>query len=318
MISGFLNVCKPKGITSHDAVDLVRRAARQREVGHAGSLDPIATGVLAMCLGGATKLSDVVMAGDKEYEFTLLLGERTDTDDVAGTLLEKRPVPEVVVASLEPVLDGFRGEVLQTPPAFSAKKVRGKKLYESARRGKAVDVPPVPIVVHALEVLRLELPRVVIRLRCSKGTYVRALCRDLGEALGCGGTMESLVRTACGPMRASGSTKLELLKTPEDVAAALSEPQAILRSVPWAVFNDRLAAMFRGGDAVKSATIVSSSGFSAGDVVVLKNQRGTVFGRAVALCDSDLASRSGATKVLGNVKAFDPVRGPISVPGNGT
>lgn len=197
MINGIIVVHKEAGFTSHDVVAKMRGICGQRKVGHTGTLDPMATGVLPVCLGSATKLCDMLADRDKEYEAELLLGVETDTQDVTGRILAERPV-DVTEEEIRECAASFAGEYLQVPPMYSALKVNGRKLYELARAGKEVERAARPVTIYKLEVLGIALPIVTMRVSCSKGTYIRTLCADIGERLGCGGTMRSLKRTRAG------------------------------------------------------------------------------------------------------------------------
>ena len=193
MYNGIINVYKEPGFTSFDVVAKLRGILKQKKIGHTGTLDPDAEGVLVVCLGKATKLCDVLTDKDKTYIATLLLGVSTDTEDISGRILEKKEVS----LSEETVLEGiqsFVGSYDQVPPMFSAIKVNGKKLYELARQGQVIERQPRRVTIHEIEVMECKLPRVVLRISCSKGTYIRSLCRDMGNRLGVGGTMEHLIR----------------------------------------------------------------------------------------------------------------------------
>ena len=204
-MDGVLVVDKPGGPTSHDVVDRVRRALRTRRVGHTGTLDPFATGVLPVCVGRATRLARFLSGGEKEYVATVRLGFATTTDDRTGEPLGA-PVPaDVAPAALAAALDGLVGSFDQVPPAFSAKHVGGRRLYELARRGVTVPRAAMPVTVHAIRLLAREADTVEIAVRCSAGTYVRALARDLGERLGTGAHLTALRRTRSGPFDLSQS-----------------------------------------------------------------------------------------------------------------
>lgn len=197
MLNGVIIVNKEKDFTSHDVVAKLRGIVKQKKIGHTGTLDPQAEGVLPVCLGNATKLCDILTDKKKEYVATLLLGVATDTQDMTGKILEEKPVgadgDEVRNAILS-----FRGKSMQVPPMYSALKVKGKKLYELAREGKEVERAPRPIEIYELEILSMNLPEVTVRVFCSKGTYIRTLCADIGEKLSCGACMKSLLRTKSG------------------------------------------------------------------------------------------------------------------------
>lgn len=194
MINGILNIKKEKGFTSHDVVAKLRGILRQKKIGHTGTLDPDAEGVLPVCLGKATKLCDRIGDWDKTYVATLLLGRVTDTEDVSGAILSERPVT-VDADGIREIIFSFVGAYDQIPPMYSAKKIKGKKLYELAREGVVIERKPCPVTIFHISILEIALPRVVFEVQCSKGTYIRSLCRDIGEKAGCGGCMEALTRT---------------------------------------------------------------------------------------------------------------------------
>lgn len=197
MINGIINIYKEAGFTSHDVVARMRGICGQKKIGHTGTLDPQATGVLPVCLGSATRLCDMLTDKDKEYVAELLLGVTTDTQDTTGQVLSRREVgpdalPEEAVRK---AVLSFVGEYAQVPPMYSALKVNGRKLYELAREGREVERRARQVAIREIEILKICLPIVKFRVLCSKGTYIRTLCADIGEKLGCGGTMQSLVRT---------------------------------------------------------------------------------------------------------------------------
>ncbi len=215
MYNGIINIYKEKGFTSHDVVAKMRGICRQKKIGHTGTLDPDAEGVLPVCLGSGTKLCDMLTDKDKEYVAELLLGIKTDTQDITGQVLcEKEPVQneELIRACVE----GFQGEYMQVPPMYSALKVNGKKLYELARAGKEVERQARPVFIHEIEILEISLPVVKMRVACSKGTYIRTLCEDIGEKLGCGGTMKSLLRTKVGGFCLDKALTLQQLEKVRD------------------------------------------------------------------------------------------------------
>ncbi|MBO5275149.1 MAG: tRNA pseudouridine(55) synthase TruB [Clostridia bacterium] len=222
--SGVIIIHKPAGMTSHDVVNKMRRLYATRKVGHTGTLDPMATGVLPILIGGATKAAELITAEDKGYTATLKLGMTTDTGDTTGAILtEGAPLP--TAAQVEAALDSFRGEIMQIPPMYSALKVDGKKLCDLARQGIEVERQARPVTIHSLkmEVIDETAGEYRLEVLCSKGTYIRTLCCDIGEALGCGGVMASLVRTR------SGSFTLEQSYTLEELAEMeLSARQALL------------------------------------------------------------------------------------------
>ena len=199
LLDGLLVVDKPAGWTSHDVVALVRRRTRARKVGHAGSLDPLATGVLLLLLGRATKLAGAWLGVDKEYRATMRLGVATDTGDAAGRVTGEQPVPPLTRETIEAALVGFLGAIRQTPPMVSALKHRGRPLYWWARRGRTVERAARQVHIHALELTDWAPPSLTLRIVCSKGTYIRTLAEDIAAAVGSIGHVTALVRTRVGP-----------------------------------------------------------------------------------------------------------------------
>ena len=194
MINGVINVYKEKGYTSHDVVAVLRGVLKQKKIGHTGTLDPDATGVLPVCLGSATKLCDMLTDKNKEYVAEFLLGKTTDTQDITGEVVTECEV-NVSSEQVKNAVYSFLGKSEQIPPMYSALKVNGKKLYELAREGKEIERKARPIEILDLEILEIDLPKVKIRVSCTKGTYIRTLCYDIGQKLLCGAVMTSLVRT---------------------------------------------------------------------------------------------------------------------------
>ncbi|MBN1826723.1 MAG: tRNA pseudouridine(55) synthase TruB [Candidatus Eisenbacteria bacterium] len=209
MIHGLLNVDKPQEWTSHDAVAKIRRVLKQQKVGHAGSLDPNATGVLLLCLGKGTKLSRYFMGLEKEYHAFFRFGAVTDTQDADGEVLETRDAGDVTEERILEVIGRFRGEILQTPPMVSAVKVGGKRLYRYARKGETVERKPRPIHVRSFELVGWNPPVAEVKIACSKGTYVRTLAADMGDLLGCGAYLDRLTRTRIGPYRVEDALTIE-------------------------------------------------------------------------------------------------------------
>ena len=207
MINGIINVYKEKGYTSHDVVAKLRGILKQKKIGHTGTLDPDAEGVLPVCLGKGTKLCSLLTDKHKTYEAVLHLGVKTDTQDQSGTVLEEKPVcctPEEVQACIQ----SFLGEQMQVPPMYSALKVQGKKLCELAREGIEIERKPRPVTFYEIQVQNISLPYITFSVTCSKGTYIRTLCHDIGEKLGCGGCMERLLRTRVDQFSISDSLQL--------------------------------------------------------------------------------------------------------------
>ena len=194
MNSGIINVYKEAGYTSFDVVARLRGILKIKKIGHTGTLDPDATGVLPVCVGKATKLCDMLTDKDKVYECVMALGVETDTYDMSGRILERKSVTSTEEQVVE-AIESFVGDIMQVPPMYSALKVNGKKLYELARAGIEVERKARPVTIFSIDILDMKLPEVSIRIHCSKGTYIRSLCHDIGQKLGCGCAMRSLIRT---------------------------------------------------------------------------------------------------------------------------
>lgn len=208
MINGVINVYKEKGFTSHDVVAKLRGILGQKKIGHTGTLDPDAEGVLPVCLGRATKLCDMLTDKDKTYETVLLFGKTTDTQDITGEVLEEKDVRVLTDEKIEDCIKRYIGEYNQIPPMYSALKVNGRKLYELAREGKVIERKPRKVQIHDIRIQKIELPRVWMEVACSKGTYIRTLCHDIGQELETGACMESLLRTKVSRFELKDSLKL--------------------------------------------------------------------------------------------------------------
>lgn len=206
-MDGVLNINKPIGITSFDVVRTVRKVSETKKVGHTGTLDPLAAGVLPVCLGKATKIVDYIMNGKKEYTAIMKLGLTTDTYDREGTIISQVDVN----IDQNQVIDAIKcyiGEIMQVPPMYSAIKIKGQKLYDLARQGIEIERPARPVTIYEINILKIDLPFVEMKISCSKGTYIRSLCYDIGKLLGCGGTMWELERTKTGAFSKSNAVAL--------------------------------------------------------------------------------------------------------------
>jgi len=224
-LDGVLLVDKPTDHTSHDVVARLRGKLRMKRIGHAGTLDPMATGLLVMLVGKATRLSQYLIGIDKEYEGTIELGKTTNTQDAEGEVMETRPVPPLTEAEVRTAIQGFLGDQYQIPPMFSAIKIDGVPLYKSARKGEDIAREPRFIRVMSWDLTGFALPRLDFRLRCSKGTYVRTLAHDLGNKLGCGAHLAALRRTAAGSFRIADALTLDQIQ-------ALTIPEIEKRLIP--------------------------------------------------------------------------------------
>lgn len=237
MINGILIIDKEKGYTSHDVVAKLRGMIGQRKIGHTGTLDPEATGVLPVCLGKGTKVCDLLTDKEKVYETELLLGVSYDTQDTTGMLLKERDVSALTEAQVQGVIMSYLGTYAQVPPMYSALKVNGKKLYELAREGVTVERKAREVNIYEIDILAMNLPRVSLRVRCSKGTYIRTLCHDIGEELGVGGVMNKLKRTAVANFTLADSIRLG------ELAKLIDEGHLEERIIPI----DRVFEKYRAG-----------------------------------------------------------------------
>lgn len=256
-VHGIVLLDKPAGMTSNGALQAVKRLYDAQKAGHTGSLDPLATGLLPICLGEATKVSAFLLDADKHYRFTVRLGERTDSGDADGEVVERREPGTIGRAALEPVLARFTGGIEQVPPMHSAIKRGGRPLYEYAHRGEEVERESRPTVVHRLELLGIEGHDVELVVHCAKGTYVRTLAEDIGEALNCGGHVTALRRTGSGPFVEPPMVSLDELQTLADAEGTegldrrLTPTDEALAEWPGMEVAAALASFLRQGQAVQ-------------------------------------------------------------------
>ncbi|BAZ94138.1 tRNA pseudouridine synthase B [Thiohalobacter sp. COW1] len=255
-VNGILLLDKPTGITSNEALQSVKRLFKARKAGHTGSLDPLASGLLPICLGEATKASGFLLDADKHYQVRCKLGEKTATGDAEGEVTETRPVEGIDAARLESVLAGFRGEIVQIPPMYSAVKHQGQRLYKLARQGVEVEREPRHVTIHKLILESMDLPFFDLDVHCTKGTYVRTLAEDIGEALGCGAHVAALRRLGVGPYDSEKMVTLEKLKELsedgfEDLDALLLPIESALAQWPDVRLNDDAAYYVRQGQPVQ-------------------------------------------------------------------
>ncbi len=226
-MEGILNIDKPQWLSSHDVVARVRRICGTRRVGHAGTLDPLATGVLLVCVGRATRLSEYLMGQQKTYKATVRLGQTTNTYDAEGDVEEERPFVHTSSSDIEDSLNAFRGPIEQLPPIYSAIKVKGQPMYKLARQGKEVERRPRPVTIYKLDLLDWTPPFLKLHVVCSTGTYIRSLAHDIGQRLGCGGHITELRRTAVGDFAVSDAVSLETLAAYEWQSFCFPSDQAV-------------------------------------------------------------------------------------------
>jgi len=321
-LQGVLVVAKPAGKTSHDVVSVVRTAMRLDKVGHAGTLDPFATGVLPLMINSATRIAPMLTGDDKVYQGVGRLGITTDTLDPTGQVTEEKPTDGVTRGDLESVLAGFVGEIEQLPPMYSAAKVKGERLYKLARKNVEVERKPKQVTIHALELLDVDLPRFTFRVHCSSGTYVRAVVDDAGRELGCGGHLEQLVRLRSGRFRAEHAVPLETIEEASDRFRDVERdheprddgkrwnwphPEAsefwseqlgdALRPIPDAldlptleIGPDALRRM-RHGEPLRAGDLTHATGFDAGDQLLIQAPDGRIAALVRSQCRADLVLR---------------------------
>lgn len=276
MLNGIVNIHKEAGFTSHDVVAKMRGICKQKKIGHTGTLDPMATGVLPICLGSATKLCDMLTDKDKEYVTELLLGQVTDTQDVTGQILQEQEV-QVTEEEVRQVIESFVGEYEQLPPMYSALKVNGKRLYELAREGKEVERKARLVTISEIEILSMDLPVVKMRVGCSKGTYIRTLCADIGEKLQCGGTMKSLVRTRVGSFPLSEAlslSKLETLRDQDRLSQVILPVDEVFADCQAVHVLEKWRKLLENGNAFYPNQTVETKTYPAGEWVRVYHQNG--------------------------------------------
>ena len=262
-VFGFINIYKPRGLTSHDVVSRLRRITKIRQIGHTGTLDPFAEGVLPVCIGKATRLIEY-LNDDKEYIATVQLGKDTDSYDIEGNVI-KIYDKNVTKAEFVDVLKTFEGEIEQIPPIYSAIKVGGKKLYEYARQGLDVEIKPRKVYISNIELIDFDENNQCAKFKvgCSKGTYIRSIAYDIGQKLNCGGHLINLIRTKAGRFRVENSVRLEYLSEVSDVIENLINPLDILDLPKYVLNEDEREKVSHG------MSLINSQGFRNSDIVIL-------------------------------------------------
>lgn len=266
---------KDAGMSSHDAVVRTKKALKVKKAGHAGTLDPMATGVLLVCIGEATKAAGLFSDLDKEYVATLKLGETTDTYDAEGRVVEYRDAGAVTAEVIHACIPAFRGRIQQVPPMYSALKRNGEPLYQLARRGIEVHRDPRTVTVHALDVFAIDIPFVSMRVSCSKGTYIRSLCHDIGRRLGIGAHMTELSRVRIGPFLLEQCSRLQELPARPEAMLPLN---TALGHLPAACFAGAGLIRIRHGNPVRVEDAEMSSPASEQELVRLQDDQGTLVG----------------------------------------
>lgn len=273
-----INLNKPPHISSHEAVSRIKRILGARKAGHAGTLDPLATGILLVCLNEATKVTRFLMDMEKEYMARVKLGERTDTCDSQGTMIERRDVPRLGRTEIENCASTFRGKIMQRPPMYSAIKIGGKTLHRLARKGIEIERPERRVEIYDIRVLGVELPYFDLLVSCSRGTYIRTLCDDMGTMLGTGAHLSALERTGIGIFSAKDSVTLEQLSTGEVAAGkgnSFCSIDSALSRLPEIIFDESEGRLIRNGVRIKSLKI---NGLQDESWIRLKDSDGNLFG----------------------------------------
>lgn len=280
MYNGIINVYKEKGYTSHDVVAKLRGILKQKKIGHTGTLDPDAEGVLPVCLGSATKLCDMLTDKDKEYVAVMRLGVITDTQDLSGTVISQSEV-KVSLQEVEDAIMSFVGKYEQIPPMYSALKINGKKLYEIARQGLEVERKPRSVMIHEIEIMNRNLPDIELRVLCSKGTYIRTLCDDIGRKLGCGAAMASLKRTRVGGFLLSSSitlSEIEKLRDRNEVERMIMPVDAMFIKLKEVHIAEQYMKLPENGNSFYLNQILEESVFGDKEEVRVYSTKGKFFG----------------------------------------
>lgn len=305
---GVLLLDKPSGISSHTAVDRVRKIIGQRSIGHAGTLDPAAEGLLLLCLGRATKVVRFLTVDEKTYEATISLGRESATYDAEGVDLSAapNPVPGLDRSGLESILDRFRGTVTQKVPAYSAVHVDGKRLYKSARSGEEVTLPEREITISQLELLAFAADNLSVRVTCSKGTYIRSLAHDVGQALGCGGYLSHLRRTFAGRHSLHDAVTLERVEELHMEDKLIDHLLPIEKALDFAAvtISDKSSRFVLNGRTPDPADVISIEGaFAPGDRIFVKDRAGSV----LAVGTAAFASQQAPHERSGTILRYDRV-----------
>lgn len=306
--NGILLLDKPDGITSHDAVAKVRKAVMQRRVGHTGTLDPRATGLLVVCMGRGTKIARFLTELGKVYEAEVRLGQRSRTFDGEGVYTDEMPMlaPDMTAAEAQVFLDGYRGVIQQQVPAYSAVKVDGQKLYDMAREGVEVEPPIREIEIKEIKLIKYEKPNLSFRISCSKGTYIRSLANDIGKDLGCGAYLSQLRRCSVGSLsvdRAISIDEVARFHANGTLGKHLLTYERVLPFPAFRVDNDFRKMVLSGRDVMAKNVIKVEDEFVAGDTVSMKDASGQVLAVGTANVDSDSFRDND-----GNAKLFTYVR----------
>jgi len=288
--NGLLAINKEVGPTSHDTLDELRNILNYRKIGHIGTLDPGASGVLVFCLGDALKIVQFLMDWDKEYLAKIKLGEITDTYDAQGIVIRKTNNPVLDNERIRETVLSFKGQSWQTPPFYSAIRYKGKRLYQYARKKEEIEIRKRKVEIKEIEVKEIKLPYVVIRVTCSKGTYIRSLAYDIGEKLGCGAHLFSLCRTRVGPFELKDVYEVEEVKRATNgngILRILVLWEQVLRNLPAIVVTEEFRSKIKNGPELRRENIISTeNGFNPREKIGLKDREGTILAIGESLVSS--------------------------------
>ncbi len=301
-MDGFLNINKPPGWTSHDVVARLRTLLKVKKIGHTGTLDPGATGVLPICVGKTTKLAQYLSNADKEYRGVLRLGETTDTQDADGRILEVKPAEGVEDDRILEVMSSFQGEIEQIPPMYSAVKVGGRPLYKAARAGLEVERKPRKARINEIRMIKREGPEIRFHVACSKGTYIRTLCQDIGDQLGVGGHLKELVRVRSGPFSLDEALTLESIGEAAragTLEALFMSAGEVFKEFPWLRVNPEGARKVLNGAPILPKGVEEwPKEFRTGQHVLVYNVSGSLIALAEAVVSRQKASLEGREQVF--------------------
>lgn len=300
-INGGLVVNKPRGISSHDTLDKLRKLLPEISIGHTGTLDPQAEGVLFALLGKATKISSFIEYWDKEYLAKIKLGVKTDTYDLEGKILEAVEEIQVTESEIKESVGSLVGEISQTPPVYSAIKYKGKKLYEYARAGVEIKPEKRKVTIKNLEIIGINLPYIELKIDCSKGTYIRSIANDLGEKLRCGAVLASLVRTKVGPYKLEQALTLEKVEEiceQNKISDYIIPIPDILKDLPWIVVEEGCEKRIKNGMELKRENLTLVGNFKSGETVNVINTKGEVLALGKFLVSSAELDQTNTGKIF--------------------
>jgi tRNA pseudouridine55 synthase len=286
MKNGILLIDKPEGITSYDVIRKLKKIFKTRKIGHAGTLDPFATGLLITAIGKATRILEYISSENKTYEFEMILGKSTDSFDITGKIIEEKDWSYVNEEILRETISEFTGDILQVPPVFSAKKMNGERLYEKARRGEIINIPPVKVKIYELSIEKIDFPLVKLKANVSKGTYIRSLVHDIGRKLGCGAVAKTLRRLSVGKFDVSKAIKLEDISYDTKLLAI----DEVVDFPKIYVKNDFIDSVFNG-QSPKAENVARTENFKKGELVKIMSENSEFIGIGIAKRNSSFIEK---------------------------